>query len=88
MYRKTSDLGFLWKSDEHGDSWQCMDAHESGEIEEQDHVRGTERGNIGRWKKMTESLGEKEKTGAGMGRGRQRFWWVSEMPKVEESKNP
>lgn len=88
MYRKTSGLGFLWKSDELGDSGQCMDARESGEIEEQDHVRGTERGNMGRWKKMAESLGQKEKTGVGMGLRRQRFWWVSEMPKVEESKNP
>lgn len=70
MYRKTSGLGFLWKSDELGDSGQCMDAHERGEIEEQGHVRGTERGNMRRWKKMAESLGKKEKTGVEMGRRR------------------
>lgn len=62
MYRETSGLDFLWKSDKHGDSWQCMDAHESGEIEEYDHVCGTERGNVERREKMTESLGQKEKT--------------------------
>lgn len=35
---------------------------ESGEIEEHDQVPGTERGNVGRWKEMTESPRQKEKT--------------------------
>lgn len=47
MYREASGLDFLWKPDKHGDSWRCMDAHERGEIEDYDHVCGTERGNGG-----------------------------------------
>lgn len=34
---------------------------QSGEIEDYDHVCGTERGNVERREKMTESLGQKEK---------------------------